>query len=55
MIVLLEHGESRLDVVARRSGLGTATNLRAPVCRETGRTPGEHRHRFSRHDGPGRR
>ncbi|GIE80735.1 AraC family transcriptional regulator [Actinoplanes philippinensis] len=52
---LLERGESRLDVVARRSGLGTATNLRALVRRETGLTPSEYRHRFSRDDAPGRR
>ncbi|BEL03871.1 helix-turn-helix domain-containing protein [Actinoplanes sichuanensis] len=45
---LLERGESRLDVVARHSGLGTATNLRALLRRETGLTPTEYRHRFGR-------
>jgi len=44
---LLERGESRLDVVARRSGLGTATNLRTILRRETGLTPTEYRRRFS--------
>ncbi|MGK5681491.1 GlxA family transcriptional regulator [Actinoplanes sp. URMC 104] len=45
---LLERGESRLDVVARRSGLGTATNLRTLLRRETGLTPTEYRRRFGR-------
>jgi AraC family transcriptional regulator, transcriptional activator FtrA len=45
---LLERGESRLDVVARRSGLGTAANLRTLLRRETGLTPTEYRHRFGR-------
>ncbi len=44
---LLERGESRLDVVARGSGLGTATNLRALLRRETGLSPTEYRRRFS--------
>ncbi|WP_082771868.1 helix-turn-helix domain-containing protein [Actinoplanes sp. TFC3] len=43
---LIERGEARLDVVARRSGLGTATNLRALIRRETGLTPTEYRRRF---------
>jgi AraC family transcriptional regulator, transcriptional activator FtrA len=43
---LLERGESRPDVVARRSGLGTATNLRTVLRRETGLTPTEYRRRF---------
>ncbi|GAA1618800.1 GlxA family transcriptional regulator [Actinoplanes couchii] len=44
---LLERGEPRLEVVARRSGLGTATNLRALLRRETGLTPTEYRRRFT--------
>ncbi|GLW11687.1 AraC family transcriptional regulator [Microtetraspora sp. NBRC 13810] len=43
---LIERGESRLDVVARRSGLGTAANLRALMRREIGITPSAYRHRF---------
>lgn len=46
---LIERGESRFEVVARRSGLGTATNLRALMRRETGITPSAYRRRF----GPG--
>ncbi len=33
---LIERGESRFEVVARLSGLGTATSLRALMRRETG-------------------
>ncbi|MGW6928629.1 GlxA family transcriptional regulator [Lentzea sp. NPDC054927] len=43
---LIELGESRLDVVARRTGLGTAANLRALMRRETGLTPTAYRRRF---------
>jgi transcriptional regulator GlxA family with amidase domain len=43
---LIELGESRLDVVARRTGLGTAANLRALMRRETGLTPSDYRRRF---------
>lgn len=43
---LIELGESRLDVVARRTGLGTAANLRAVMRRETGLTPSDYRRRF---------
>jgi AraC family transcriptional activator FtrA len=43
---LIERGEARLDVVARRSGLGTATNLRSLMRRETGLTPSQYRLRF---------
>lgn len=43
---LIERGETRLDVVARRAGLGTATNLRALMRRETGLTPTDYRRRF---------
>jgi AraC family transcriptional activator FtrA len=43
---LIELGESRLDVVARSTGLGTAANLRALMRRETGLTPSAYRRRF---------
>ncbi|WP_033320394.1 GlxA family transcriptional regulator [Streptomyces yerevanensis] len=43
---LIERGEERLDVVAARSGLGTAANLRARVRRETGLSPSAYRRRF---------
>lgn len=43
---LIERGESRLDVVARSSGLGTATNLRAVLRRATGLSPSSYRRRF---------
>jgi AraC-like DNA-binding protein len=43
---LIERGESRLEVVARHSGLGTTANLRALMRRETGLTPLEYRRRF---------
>lgn len=43
---LIERGESRLEVVARRSGLGTAANLRAVMRRVTGLAPSEYRRRF---------
>ncbi|MFF0012728.1 GlxA family transcriptional regulator [Streptomyces sp. NPDC005374] len=46
---LIERGEERLDVVAARSGLGTAANLRARVRRGTGLSPSAYRRRF----GPG--
>ncbi|MFH8436779.1 GlxA family transcriptional regulator [Streptomyces sp. NPDC018007] len=46
---LIERGESRFEVVARRSGLGTAARLRALMRRETGITPSAYRSRF----GPG--
>jgi transcriptional regulator GlxA family with amidase domain len=46
---LIEGGESRFEVVARNSGLGTAANLRALMSREIGLTPSAYRHRF----GPG--
>ncbi|WP_239153184.1 GlxA family transcriptional regulator [Virgisporangium aliadipatigenens] len=44
---IIEGGEARLEVVARRSGLGTATNLRALMRRETGLSPSEYRRRFA--------
>ncbi|WP_372456232.1 GlxA family transcriptional regulator [Streptomyces cavourensis] len=44
---LMERGEDRLDVVARTSGLGTATNLRTQLRRRTGLTPTEYRRRFA--------
>ncbi|QHC20194.1 GlxA family transcriptional regulator [Streptomyces sp. GS7] len=43
---LIERGEPRLDVVARKCGLGTAANLRALMRRETGLTPSAYRRRF---------
>ena len=43
---LIERGESRLDLVARHSGLGTAANLRALMRRETGLSPSAYRRRF---------
>ncbi len=43
---IIERGEERLDVVARRSGLGTAANLRARLRRETGLSPSDYRRRF---------
>ena len=43
---LIERGEARLDVVAARSGLGTAANLRERVRRETGLSPSAYRRRF---------
>ncbi|MFC3893901.1 helix-turn-helix domain-containing protein [Lentzea rhizosphaerae] len=43
---LIELGENRLDVVARRTGLGTTANLRALMRRETGLTPSAYRRRF---------
>ncbi|MDH6115096.1 AraC family transcriptional activator FtrA [Kitasatospora sp. MAP12-15] len=46
---LIERGESRFEVVARLSGLGTAANLRALIRRETGLSPLAYRRRF----GPG--
>jgi transcriptional regulator GlxA family with amidase domain len=46
---LIERGESRFEVVARRSGLGSAANLRRLMRRETGITPSAYRRRF----GPG--
>ncbi|UIX32556.1 helix-turn-helix domain-containing protein [Streptomyces sp. GQFP] len=48
---LIERGEERLDVVAARSGLGTAANLRARLRRETGLSPTAYRRRFGRGDG----
>ncbi|MFE9363016.1 helix-turn-helix domain-containing protein [Streptomyces sp. NPDC006978] len=43
---LIERGESRFEVVARRSGLGTAANLRTLMRRGTGITPSAYRRRF---------
>jgi AraC family transcriptional regulator, transcriptional activator FtrA len=43
---LIERGESRFEVVARRSGLGTAANLRALMRRETGIPPSAYKQRF---------
>ncbi|MFD5424155.1 GlxA family transcriptional regulator [Streptomyces sp. NPDC127084] len=43
---LIERGESGFEVVARRSGLGTAANLRTLMRRETGITPSAYKRRF---------
>ncbi|MBC9727692.1 helix-turn-helix domain-containing protein [Streptomyces sp. TRM68367] len=43
---LIERGEERLDVVAARSGLGTAASLRVQVRRVTGLSPSAYRRRF---------
>jgi AraC family transcriptional regulator, transcriptional activator FtrA len=43
---LIERGESRFEVVARRSGLGTAANLRTLMRRETGINPSAYQRRF---------
>jgi transcriptional regulator GlxA family with amidase domain len=43
---LIERGEERLDVVAAKSGLGTAANLRARVRHATGLSPSAYRRRF---------
>ncbi|WP_329457226.1 helix-turn-helix domain-containing protein [Streptomyces sp. NBC_01497] len=43
---LIERGEVRADVVARSSGLGTASNLRVQLHRHTGLTPTRYRERF---------
>ncbi|MFH8369751.1 GlxA family transcriptional regulator [Streptomyces sp. NPDC018031] len=52
---LIERGETRFEVVARRSGLGTAAHLRALMRRETGLTPSAYRQRFGPGAGPGGR
>ncbi len=44
---LIEQGEERLDVVAARSGLGTAANLRVRLRRATGLSPSAYRRRFA--------
>ena len=43
---LIEAGETRLDVIARRSGLGTGANLRARMHQQTGLSPSDYRRRF---------
>lgn len=43
---LIEAGETRLEVVAARSGLGTGANLRTRLHRETGLSPTDYRRRF---------
>ncbi|GGX17418.1 helix-turn-helix domain-containing protein [Streptomyces lomondensis] len=48
---LIERGEERLDVVAARSGLGTAANLRARLRRATGLSPSAYRRRFGTRGG----
>jgi len=44
--LLIEHGETRFEVVARRSGLGSTANLRALLRRETGLGPLAYSRRF---------
>jgi transcriptional regulator GlxA family with amidase domain len=44
---LFERGESRVDVVARSAGLGTAAHLRTLMRRTTGLTPSAYRRRFA--------
>jgi transcriptional regulator GlxA family with amidase domain len=48
---LIERGEERLDVVAAKSGLGTAANLRARVRHVTGLSPSAYRRRFGHRQG----
>ncbi|MEU3932975.1 helix-turn-helix domain-containing protein [Streptomyces sp. NPDC029044] len=43
---LIERGEERLEVVAARSGLGSAANLRARLRQATGLSPSAYRRRF---------
>ncbi len=43
---LIKRGESRFEVVSRRSGLGTAANLRMLMRRETCITPSAYKRRF---------
>ncbi|ONI84950.1 AraC family transcriptional regulator [Saccharothrix sp. ALI-22-I] len=43
---VLESGDEGLDVVARRSGFGTAETMRRAFLRVLGVTPGGYRHRF---------
>ncbi|MET9134647.1 GlxA family transcriptional regulator [Streptomyces antibioticus] len=43
---LLERGDTRIDAVARNTGLGTPANLRTLLRRETGLTPSAYRQRF---------
>lgn len=50
---LIEAGETRLDVVAARSGLGTGANLRTRLRRETGLSPSDYRRRFGLPSGSG--
>jgi transcriptional regulator GlxA family with amidase domain len=44
---LLEGGDASLDVVARRSGLGSAETLRRAFARHLGTTPAAYRERFA--------
>lgn len=47
---LLELGDDGMDLVARRSGLGTAANLRAQMHRHAGVSPSAYRTRFRSSD-----
>ncbi|MCL6731930.1 GlxA family transcriptional regulator [Streptomyces neyagawaensis] len=49
---LIERGQSRFELVARDSGLGTAANLRTLMRRETGITPSAYRRRFGSEAAP---
>ncbi|WP_433729209.1 GlxA family transcriptional regulator [Actinoplanes sp. CA-051413] len=44
---LIEGGDERFDVVARRSGLGSAANLRGLLKRHVGLSPADYRRRFA--------
>ncbi|MER5392820.1 helix-turn-helix domain-containing protein [Saccharopolyspora sp. NPDC002686] len=48
---LIEQGESRFEIVARCSGLGTVANLRTLMRRATGLAPSQYRKRFGQHVG----
>ncbi|RDI66979.1 GlxA family transcriptional regulator [Nocardia pseudobrasiliensis] len=43
---LIERGENRFEIIARRTGLGTAANLRTVMRRHTGLAPSQYRRRF---------
>jgi AraC family transcriptional activator FtrA len=43
---LLERGETRLELIAHTTGLGTAANLRTHLSRHTGLSPTAYRRRF---------
>ncbi|GAA4623817.1 helix-turn-helix domain-containing protein [Actinoallomurus vinaceus] len=49
---LLERGETRLEAIARATGLGTGANLRIQLRRRTGLTPSAYRRRFGPAEGP---
>lgn len=45
---LLERAETRIEVTARRGGLGTASDLRVVMRRELGVSPSEYQRRYGR-------